>query len=144
MPDVYLRSIELLIVLILGCIRRKGAEADEVRRLEKGWSTNSDDNTKRRLRCPTAPKALDLAEPRDAQFVMASLASSGTTRGEHTFVPRDAVIASKLAGQVISICWAGSWRQRTARGQYDAPDLTTKQGILKNGTDFAPRCPNHD
>src|SRR4030088_1310014 len=35
-------------------------------------------------------------------------------------------------------------RQRTARGLYDVPDLTTRQGILKNSTDFAPRCPNHD
>jgi hypothetical protein len=41
---------------------------------------NSDDNTERRLQCPTAPKVLDLAEPRDAQFVVASLVSSGTWR----------------------------------------------------------------
>ena len=40
---------------------------------------------------PTAPKVLDLAEPRDAQFVMASLVSSGTTRGEPRFVPRGSV-----------------------------------------------------
>jgi len=31
---------------------------------------------------PYAPIILDLAMPRDAQFVMASLVSSGTTRGE--------------------------------------------------------------
>ena len=62
-----------------------------------------DDNGKRRLQCPTAPKVLDLAEPRDAQFVMASLVSSGTTRGEPRFVPTSALIASELAGQVIAI-----------------------------------------
>jgi hypothetical protein len=32
MPDLYLRSIEPLIVIVLGCIRWKGAQADEVRR----------------------------------------------------------------------------------------------------------------
>jgi hypothetical protein len=70
---------------------------------KKGCSTNSDDNTKRRLQCPTAPKVIDLAEPRDAQFVMASLVSSGTTRGEPRFVPGSALIASELVGQVIAI-----------------------------------------
>jgi hypothetical protein len=44
---------------------------------EKGLSTNSEDSTERRLECPTAPKVLDLAVPRGAQFVMASLVSSG-------------------------------------------------------------------
>ena len=57
---------------------------------------------------PTAPKVLDLAEPRDAQFVKASLVSSGTIRGELRFVPRSASIASELAGQVTAIGWAGS------------------------------------
>src|SRR5271156_5724936 len=95
---------------------------------EKG-STNSDDSTKRRLQCPTAPKVLDLEEPRDARSVMANLASFGTTRGEPLFVPRTASIASELAGQVIAIGCPGSespWtrRQRTARGLYDVPDLT--------------------
>src|SRR3954452_16338604 len=108
-----------------------------------------DDYIKRRPQCLTAPKALDLAEPRDAQFVMASLVSSGTTRGEPPFAPRSASIASELAGQVTAIGWAGSKspqnrRQRTARGHDDGPDLTTRQGILKNSRDFAPRCPNHD
>ena len=32
MPDITLRSIEPLIVIVLGCMRRKGAQADEVRR----------------------------------------------------------------------------------------------------------------
>ena len=32
MPDAYLRSIEPLIVIVLGCMRRKGAQADEVQR----------------------------------------------------------------------------------------------------------------
>jgi hypothetical protein len=99
MPDVYLRSIEPLIVIVLGCMRWKGAQADEVR--------HSDD-TKRRLQCPTAPKVLNLAEPRDARFVMASLVSSGTTRGEPPFVPRSALIASELAGQVTAIGCPGS------------------------------------
>jgi hypothetical protein len=34
---------------------------------------------------------------------MASLVSSGTTRGEPRFVPRSALIASELVGQVIAI-----------------------------------------
>jgi hypothetical protein len=34
---------------------------------------------------------------------MASLVSSGTTRGEPPFVPRSASIASELAGQVTGI-----------------------------------------
>jgi hypothetical protein len=57
---------------------------------------------------PNCPKVLDLAEPRDGQFVMASLVSSGTTRGEPRFVPRSASIASELAGRVTAIGWAGS------------------------------------
>jgi hypothetical protein len=36
--------------------------------VKEGRSTNSDDNTERRLQCPTAPKVFDLAEPRDAQY----------------------------------------------------------------------------
>src|SRR5258708_4172471 len=117
--------------------------------VKKGRSTNSEDNTKRRLQCPTAPKVLDLAVPRDAQFVMASLVSSGTTRGEPSFVPRVASIASELAGKVTAIGWAGSKSastscKRTARGHYDAPDLTTRPGIFRNSTDLAARCQNHD
>ena len=46
-----------------------------------------------------------LAEPRDAQFVMASLVSSDTTRGELRFAPRSASIASELARRVIAIGW---------------------------------------
>src|SRR6266481_5356502 len=105
--------------------------------------TSSDDNTKRRLQCPTAPKVLDVAEPRDAQSVMASLVSSGTTRGEPPFVPRSASIASELAGQVTTIGCPGSKspqtrQQRTARGLYDvSADLTTRQAILKNSRDLA-------
>jgi hypothetical protein len=34
--------------------------------------SNSDHYINRRPQCPTAPKMLDLAKPRDAQFVMAS------------------------------------------------------------------------
>jgi hypothetical protein len=90
MPDVYLRSIEPLTVKALGACVGK-----EARR--KGDS-----------QCPTAPKVLDLAEPRDAQFVMASLVSSGTTRGELPSVPESVSITSGFAGQVIAIGWAGS------------------------------------
>jgi hypothetical protein len=61
------------------------------------------DKTKRRQQCPTAPKILDLAKLRDAQSVMASLVSSGTTRGEPRFVPRSASIASELAAKVTAI-----------------------------------------
>ena len=49
-----------------------------------------------------------LAEPRGAQFVMASLVSSSTTRGEPRFAPRSASIASELARRVIAIGWLGS------------------------------------
>jgi hypothetical protein len=41
--------------------------------------------------------------PRDAQFVIESLVSSGTTRGERLFVPKIASIASELAGKVTAI-----------------------------------------
>jgi hypothetical protein len=75
---------------------------------EKRMIDNSEDNSKRRLPCLTAPKVLDLAVPRDAQFVMASLVSSGTTRGVPPFVPRSASIALELAGQVTATGWAGS------------------------------------
>src|ERR1700751_3905389 len=76
--------------------------------VKKGLSTNSCDKAKRRRQCQTAPKVLNLVEPRDAQFVMASLVSSGTTRGEPHFVPRSASIASEHAGKVTAIGWAGS------------------------------------
>ena len=58
---------------------------------------------------PIAPIILDLAVPRDAHFVMASLVSSGTTRGEPRIVPRSASIASELAGKVTAN-WV-SWLQ---------------------------------
>ena len=57
---------------------------------------------------PNCSEALDLAQPRDAQFVMASLVSSGTTRGEPPFAPGSASIASEFVGQVTPIGWAGS------------------------------------
>jgi hypothetical protein len=61
------------------------------------------DKAKRRRQCQTAPKVLDLAGLRDAQFVMASLVSSDTTRGEPSFVPGSASIASGLAGKVTAV-----------------------------------------
>ena len=42
----------------------------------------------------------DLTDPRGAQFAMANLVWSGTTRGEPPFVPGSALIASEPAGQV--------------------------------------------
>jgi hypothetical protein len=78
----------------------------------------------------------DMATPRDAQFVMPSLVSSGTTRGELPFVRGSVSIASELAEKVTAIGWAGSKLPSTncqgiARGVYDVPDLTTRQGYLE-------------
>jgi hypothetical protein len=102
MPDDYLRSIELLIVIALGCMRwktRTGSSSATVKKDDRRTAAIKP----RRQQCPTAPKVLDLAEPRDAQSVMASSVSSGTTRGEPPFVPRNASIASERAGQVTAI-----------------------------------------
>ena len=59
---------------------------------------------------------------------MASLVSSDTTHGEPSFVPRNASIASGIAGKVIANGWGGSKslstsRKRTARRCYDHQDL---------------------
>src|SRR6516164_5977428 len=109
MPDVDLRSIELLVTVLLVCRRPKFARA------------------KRREQCLTAWKVRGLARPRDAQSVMASLGWSGIIRGEPRFAPGSAPIASKRAVKVTAIGWAGSKlpstsRPRTARGHYDVPD----------------------
>lgn len=56
--------------------------------------------------CSESPRSS--AVPRDAQFVVVSLVSSGTTRGEHLFVPRSASMGSELAGKATAIGWAGS------------------------------------
>src|ERR1700752_1800698 len=61
------------------------------------------DKAKRRQQCQTAPKVLDLAGLRDAQFVMASLVSSDTTPGEPRFVPGSASIALGLARKVTAV-----------------------------------------
>src|SRR4051812_3862980 len=90
---------------------------------------------------PTAPKVLDLAESRDAPFVMASLVSSGITRGGRPFVPRRASIASELGGPVTAIGCPGSKspytkRSKTVRGLHDdSSDLATRQAILENSAD---------
>src|SRR5260221_5393213 len=89
-------------------MRCKSGQVHEVRRWKKDDRRTATINTKRRLQCPTAPKVLDLVEPRDAQSAMASLVSSGITRGEPRFVPRSASIASKLAGKATALGWAGS------------------------------------
>src|SRR5258705_5230209 len=144
MPDFYLRSIEPLISIALRCRPRKTHGRITATVKEDGPRI-----AKRRQQCPPAPKVLHMAEPRDAESAMASLVSSGTTRGEPPFVPGSASIASELAGKVTAIGCPGSSSpptscHRTARGPYDSPDLTTRQGIPGDSTDFAPRCPNHD
>jgi hypothetical protein len=98
MLDDYLRSIEPLIAIVLATCVEKAHRLMKCG-AERGRSTKNDHNTKRRLQCPTAPKALDPAEPSVARFAMASSVSSGTTRGEPLFVPGSASIASDLAGQ---------------------------------------------
>jgi hypothetical protein len=67
MPDVDLRSIEMLMTIFLVCMRPKCAEA------------------KGREQCLTARKFIGLTGPRDAQSVMASSVSSVTIRGEPRF-----------------------------------------------------------
>jgi len=61
------------------------------------------DKAKRRQPCQTAPKVLDLAGLRDAQFVMASLVSCDTARGEPRFVPGSVSIASRLTRKVTAV-----------------------------------------
>src|SRR6476660_2867966 len=125
-------------------MRWKGAQLrNDDQRTSKISKVSKEETT-----CPTAPKALDLAQPRDAQSVMASLVSSGTIRGEPHFAPRSASIASELGAKVTATGWAGSKSpstscERTARVLYDDPNLATRQGISGDGPDFAP-CPNHD
>jgi hypothetical protein len=108
---------------------------------------HSIESTRRKAQCPTALRALDLAEPRDAQFVTASLVSSGTTRGEPPFAPRNALIGSELG--VIAIGWTGSKSLSTscrrmaagaAHGQSDANDPTRKFGseMMRHCCDFQP------
>ena len=143
--DFYLRAIEPLIAIVLGCMHRKNAQALKCD-IEKDDNRTAN-KTKRRQQC--TPKVLDMARPGDARSVMVSLASSGTTRGELRFVPRSASIASERAGKVTAPGCPGSkspWNgcQRTTRGRYDVPDLTTRQGIFGNSTDCAARGSNHD
>src|ERR1700741_4680788 len=102
-----------------------------------------------REQCLTAWKVMGLTRPRDAQSVMASLVSSGTTRGELRFVPGSASIASRRVVKVTAIGWAGSKspstsRPRTARGRHDLTDLATGQGISEDSADFDPSCQDHD
>jgi hypothetical protein len=92
MPDDYLRAIERLIAIVVGCLHWNSAQAHESATVKKGQSASSDDKTDRRLQCATSPKVLALAEPRAAQFVMASLVASGTAGGAPRFVRRSASI----------------------------------------------------
>jgi hypothetical protein len=88
-----------------------------------------------------------LAKLIDVQCVKASLASSGTIRGEPRFVPGSASIGLEVGVKVTTIGWAGSKslstsRPKTARGRHDASDLTTRQEIFEDGADFASHCQN--
>ena len=131
MPELDLRSIEPLVTILLALVHPKCAQA------------------KRRKQCRTALKVTGLTRPCDAQSVGASLVSSGIIRGERSFAPGSASIASRRAAKVTTIGWAGSNRFRpsrpkTARGRHDASDLTTRQGIFEDSADFASHCQNHD
>jgi hypothetical protein len=108
MSDDYQRSIESLIAIVLGCI---GGKAHRLMKCDGEKEDNRRAATtlpRGDFKCPTAPRIPELAELRDAQFVMASLVLSGTTRGETHFAPGSASIASELAGQVITIGCPGS------------------------------------
>src|SRR5262245_50777446 len=114
MPDLDLRSIEPLVTILLVCMRPKFAQA------------------KRREQWLTARKVTGLTKPCDAQSVMASLVSFGIIRGEPSFAPESASIASKRDAKMTAIGWAGSKslstsRPKTAQGLDDHADLTTRQ-----------------
>src|SRR5215813_5617138 len=131
MPELNLRSIEPLVTILLVLVRPKCAQA------------------KRRKQCLTAWKVTGLTGPCDAQSARASLVSSGIIRGERRSAPGSASIASRRAARVTTIGWAGSTllstsRPKTARGRHDASDLTTRQGILEDSSDFASLCRNND
>src|SRR5262249_33788130 len=84
--------------------RRMSAGANDTgRTLRRAYN-----KTKRKQQCLIAPKVLGMAKSRDVQSVMASLVSSGTTRGEPRFVPGSALIASELAGKATAIGCPGS------------------------------------
>ena len=72
MPDDYLRSIEPLIGIVLDWMRWKSARFIKRDREEEDDRRAATIISKRRLQCPTSPMILELAEPCDAQFVMAS------------------------------------------------------------------------
>src|ERR1700741_4822455 len=102
-----------------------------------------------REQCLTAWKVMGLTRPRDAQSVMASLVSSGTTRGELRFAPGSASLASRRVVKVTAIGWAGSKSPSTsrpliARGCHDPSDLATRQGISEDSADFATHRQDHD
>src|SRR5271166_3481236 len=94
--------------------------------------------SERRKQCQAASKVTNPADPRDAQSVMESLVSSGTTRGEPRFVPGNVSIASDPAAKVTGIGWAGCKSPctslRTARGLHDGRDLTTRQAVSGNSS----------
>src|ERR1700759_2030977 len=107
MSDDYQRSIESLIAIVLGCIGWKSARIKK-RMWRKDHRRTATTLPRGDFKCPTAPSIPNLEERRDAQFVMASLALSATTRGGTHFAPGSASIASELAGQVIAIGCLGS------------------------------------
>ena len=85
MHDVDLRSIEVLVIVLLVCMRPKFAQAEG------------------RGQCLTAWKVRGMTRQLDAQFVMASLVSSGIILGEPRFAPGSASIASERAVKVTAI-----------------------------------------
>jgi hypothetical protein len=89
-PELNLRSIEPLVIILLVLVHPKCAQA------------------KRRKQCLTAWNVLGLTRPGDAQSVRASLGSSGIIRGERRFAPGSASIASKLAAKVTTTTTGGS------------------------------------
>jgi hypothetical protein len=149
MPDVYLRSIELLIVIVLSCMCRKGAQVDEVRRREKDDRRTATIIPKGDLQCPTAPKVLDPAEPRDAQFVMASLVSSGTTRGDPPLFQEVRRSPQSSPGERPQL--AGLAPNRLRPGDREPREGTMTFQISQRGKEYLETartllrdCPNHD
>jgi len=65
---------------------------------------------------------------------MASLVSSGTTRGEPPFVPRSASIASELAGRVTAISCPAPHRLRLGAGEPREGSMTFQ--ISQRGKEY--------
>jgi hypothetical protein len=79
MFDDYSCSIETLITIVLAAYVEK---AHRLMKCDGERRMMDDDNAKRRLRCPIAPKVLDPAGPHVAQLVMASILLSAWRLGD--------------------------------------------------------------